>query len=177
MSQKVLLMKNITNALICAIIAFFVRYFSSELFKLIPNTLPTFFYDIQLANHSVAVESRPRDNLKNTLIYDSLLCSVVVFIAIFLQTLIVQLTKASIFKYTPVNNIMTGAIVGGIRYALFKTELLQKIPSHLPIIGGMHYLNESPRQTSTVIIYKVICAVSMILKKIIAIVMCAEVKI
>ena len=41
----------------------------------------------------------------------------------------------------------------------------------------MHYLNETPKENSTLIIYKVSCALSHIFKKLIATIMCAEVKI
>ena len=37
MSQKVLLIKNLTNALICGVIAFFVRYFMNEAYQQIPD--------------------------------------------------------------------------------------------------------------------------------------------
>jgi len=173
------IIKNLTNALICGAIAAIIRYFLSEAIKRIPDTAPSFLIDIKKANGSVLLPRNVQDDtrLDNTLIYDSVLCGILVFISTFLQTLVVQATHATVFKYQAVNNIMTGGIVSGLRYVLWKLEVLQKIPKDLPVIGGMHYLNETPKENSTLIIYKVSCALSHIFKKLIATIMCAEVKI
>lgn len=177
MSQKVLLIKNLTNALICGVIAFFVRYFMNEAYQQIPDNWPTQLLDIKLANKDVLKPRGVQDaeKLNNTLVYDSMLCAILVFVAIFLETLVVQATKASIFKYMIVNIIIITTIVTGTRYALWKFEVLQKIPSKIPVIGGVNYLNETNKELGTTAIYTITAIVTQLAKKLIATIMCAEV--
>ena len=100
------IIKNLTNALICGAIAVIIRYFLSEAIKRIPDTAPSFLIDIKKANGSVLLPRNVQDDtrLDNTLIYDSVLCGILVFISTFLQTLVVQATHATVFKYQAVNN-------------------------------------------------------------------------
>ena len=179
MSQKVLLIKNLTNALICGVIAFFVRYFMNEAYQQIPDNWLSRNkeLDIKLANKDVLKPRGVQDaeKLNNTLVYDSMLCAILVFVAIFLETLVVQATKASIFKYMIVNNIIITTIVTGTRYALWKFEVLQKIPSKIPVIGGVNYLNETNKELGTTSIYTITAIVTQLAKKLIATIMCAEV--
>jgi hypothetical protein len=163
------LIKNITNALICGVVAIFVRYFINDAFTKIPKSVPVQILNIKLANEDVLKERGVQGDtsFKSTLQYDSLLCGVIVFLGTFLQGLFVQATHFSIFKYTMVNNLITAVIVSAIRFILWKFNVLQKIPETIPVIGGISYLNETTKEYGTISIYAIVSILALLTKKLI----------